>query len=220
MHFLVEAKAAGFDVPADRLDVALDWVRGRLDRAGVQPTPPRSDWTVAMQDRAYLCHILALAGRPDAGWNARLREQSARLNFAARAHAAAALLLAGEPRRALPLMESMVLPATRARVPGRLLDSDVRDAALLLAAWLDVDPENEAVTQLAQYLRDRQRDGHWGNTQDNALALLAFGKLARHLPAEEQPFAGTLTLPDGFGPRVLGHERRDLVARRRARAAR
>ena len=196
VHFLVEAQAAGFAVPADRLDAALGWVRGRLGRA-MPPDASENDWILDMQARAYLCHVLALAGRPDAGWNARLREQTARLNFAARAHAASALLLAGEPRRALPLLESLALPVTRPRVPGRLLDSDVRDAALLLSAWIDVDPENAAVAQLAQFLRDRQRDGHWGNTQDNALALLAFGKLARHLPDEERPFAGALELPGG-----------------------
>ncbi|NCA83337.1 MAG: hypothetical protein EOM72_11440, partial [Opitutae bacterium] len=196
VHFLVEAKAAGFAVPADFLGAALDWARAQLDRA-VDVDATEGDWVLEMQSRAHLCHVLARGGRPDAGWNARLREQSGKLNFAARAHAAAALLLAGEPRQALPLMESLALPVSRARVPGRLLDSDVRDAALLLSAWLDVDPENEAVARLAQYLRDRQRDGHWGNTQDNALALLAFGKLARHLPAEAQPFSGTLTLPGG-----------------------
>ena len=83
-----------------------------------------------------------------------VREQSARLNFAARAQTAAALLLAGEPRQALPLLESLALPVSRARVPGRLFDSDVRDAALLLSAWLDVDPENAVVARLAQYLRE------------------------------------------------------------------
>ena len=196
VHFLVEAQAAGFDVPADRLEAALGWVRGRLDRT-MSADAAEGEWILDMQARAYLSHVLALAGRPDAGWNARLREQSAKLNFAARAHAASALLLAGEPRQALPLMESMVLPVARPRVPGRLLDGDVRDAALLLSAWLDVDPENAAAARLAQYLRDRQQDGHWGNTQDDALALLAFGKLAKHLPAEEQPFAGKLELPGG-----------------------
>ena len=195
-HFLVEAKAAGFDVPADRLEAALGWARGQLDRA-VSADATEDEWILEMQSRAYLCHVLALAGRPDAGWNARLREQSAKLNFAARAHAASALLLAGEPRQALPLMESLALPTARPRVPGRLLDSDVRDAALLLSAWLEVDPDNAAVARLAQYLRGRQRDGHWGNTHDDALALLAFGKLARQLPDAEQPFAGSLSLPDG-----------------------
>ena len=196
IHFLLEAKAAGFDVPADLLDEALDWVRGRLDHA-VPTAATEDEWILEMQARAYQCYLLALAGRPDAGWNARLREQSAKLNFAARAQTAAALLLAGEPRQATPLLDSMALPVSRVRVPGRLLDSDVRDAALLMSAWLDVDPGNVAVERLAQYLRDGQRDGHWGNTQDDAMALLAFGKLARQLPADEQPFSGTLELPGG-----------------------
>lgn len=196
VHFLIEAQAAGFAVPADNLEAALTWVRGRLDRA-ISSDATENEWILEMQGRAYQVYLLARAGRPDAGWAARLREQSSRLNFAARAQTAAALLLAGEPRQALPLLESLVLPVSRARVPGRLLDSDVRDAALLLSAWLDVDPGNVAVARLAQYLRDSQRDGHWGNTQDDALALLAFGKLARQLPEKELPFSGTLTLPDG-----------------------
>lgn len=196
VHFLVEAQAAGFDVPADRLAEALDWVRERLDRTVPADASPE-EWADEMQERAYLCHVLALAGKPDAGWNARLREQAAKLTFAGRAHTASALLLAGEPRQAVAMMDSMGLPSPRARTPGRLLDSDVRDTALLLSAWLDVDPDGEAVARLAQVLRDRQRDGHWGNTQDDAMALLAFGKLARHLPAEAQPFSGALSLPGG-----------------------
>ncbi len=196
LHFLLEAKAAGFMVPAEPLETALDWARGWLDTA-ISPNASEEDWILEMQSKAYLCHLLALAGRPDPGWNARLREQSARLNYAARAQTAAALLLAGEPRQAIPLMESVNLPISRPRVPGRLLHSEVRDAALMLSTWLDVDPENEAVDRLAQYLRDSQQDGHWGNTQDNAMALLAFGKLARLLPAEEESYEGTLLLPDG-----------------------
>jgi uncharacterized protein YfaS (alpha-2-macroglobulin family) len=202
VHFLVEAKAAGFAVPEGALESALAWVRGRLDRA-LTPGLPEDEWRREMQMRAYYAHVLARAGRPDAGWNARLREQVGRLSFAAKAHAAAALVLSGEPRQAVELMEPLGLPVRRDREPGRLFDSDVRDAALLLDAWLEVDPEGPAVARLAQSLRDRQRDGHWGNTQDNAMALLAFGKLARHLPDTEEPFAGMLTLPGG-GPTVFG----------------
>jgi alpha-2-macroglobulin len=196
LHFLVEAKAAGIDVSEPQLEAALEWARGRLDRTisdGMREAERREE----LQFRAYLCHVLALAGKPDAGWAARLREQSDRLTDAARAHVASALLLAGEPRQAVELLESMPMPSLRPRRPGHLLDSDVRDASLMLAAWLRVDPQNPAVARLAQLLRDRQRDGHWGNTQDNAMALLAFGKLARQLPDEEQPFAGELVLPNG-----------------------
>jgi len=196
LHFLLEAKAAGFTVPAESLEAALQWARVWLDCA-VSPEASEETWIMEMQSKAYLCHLLALAGRPDPGWNARLREQSARLNYAARAQTAAALLLAGEPRQAVPLMESITLPISRPRVPGRLLHSEVRDASLLLSTWLDVDPENEAVERLAMYLQGSQQDGHWGNTQDDAMALLALGKLARFLPAQKQSYEGTLTLPDG-----------------------
>lgn len=196
IHFLVEATAAGFAVPEGPLEAGLAWVRGRLDRA-ISPEASPDTWRSEMGMRAYFCQVVALAGRPDAGWNARLREQADQLSFAAKAQTAAALILAGEPRQAVALMETLALPVPRTRTPGCLLDSDVRDAALLLSAWLEVDPENAAVAQLAQALRDRQRDGHWGNTQDNALALLAFGKMARYLPDTEEPFAAVMTLPNG-----------------------
>ncbi|HOO20201.1 MAG TPA: MG2 domain-containing protein [Kiritimatiellia bacterium] len=196
LHFLVEAQAAGFPVPETHLKAGLDWLRNRLEKA-VSPDLEEKDWRIEMGRRAYACQILALAGHPDAGWAARLAEQSGRLDYAARVHTAAALLHAGEPRQAVALMEALPMPAPRARVPGRLLDSEVRDAALLLSAWLEIDPDHAAVPALAQRLRDLQRDGHWGNTQDNALALLAFGKLARRLPDEEQPLSGSVRLPDG-----------------------
>ena len=54
-------------MPAENLDEALNWVRGQLDR----PVPldaSENELILEMQARAYQCHILALAGRPDAGW--------------------------------------------------------------------------------------------------------------------------------------------------------
>ncbi len=56
--------------------------------------------------------------------------------------------------------------------------------------------DHAAVPSAGQRLLILQRDGHWGNTQDNALAL-AFGKLARRLPDEEQPPVRPVRLPDG-----------------------
>ena len=196
LHFLVEAKAAGHEVPEEPLGAALGWARRRLD-APISPSLSEEDWRREMGRRSYACMILARAGTPDAGWAARLREQAGRLDYAGRVQTATALLLGGEPRQAVELMEAMPFPAMRPRKPGRLLDSAVRDAALLLSAWMDVDPGNEAAGALAQGLAAMRRDGHWGNTHDNAMALVAFGKMARSLPAEEQPFSGAVEMPDG-----------------------
>jgi hypothetical protein len=197
-HFLAEASRAAYPVPADRLDAALNGLRTRLDRETVSDaTPGNEAWADDMQERAYACHVLAIAGRPDPGWNARLRELAPRLRFAARVHVASALLLSGEPRQATELLRTLGLPTERPRETGGLLNSDVKDAALLLSAWLDVEPENPAVDQMAQWLDRRQRDGHWGSTQDNAMALLALGKRARRFPSEARPAQGVLTLEGG-----------------------
>lgn len=196
LHFLTEARAAGFDVALERYDAAMNWARGRL-ATSVRGDIESSEWHRDLQIRAYICHVLALANKPDVGWTARLRELSPRLNDVTKTHVAAALLLSGEPRQAVALLDSLPMPTPGPRDAGEWLDSDVRAAALLLATWLEVDPQNAAVAKLAQYLRARQRDGHWGTTQDNAMALLALGKMAQQLPDAEEPLKGRILFPNG-----------------------
>ena len=197
-HFLVEARKAAYAVPVDRVEAALKWLGERLDRGVITEVDPNdAAWADDLQERAYACYVLALAGRPNHGWNARLREQAPRLRFAAQVHTAAALLLSGEPRQATELLSQLGLPLARPRDIGGLLNSEVRDAALLLTAWLEVDPQHEVVARLVQYLDSRQVDGHWGTTQDNAMALLALGKYAQRVPADLRPFTGSLALPGG-----------------------
>ena len=199
IHFLLEAQKAGFTVPAATLDPAVAWLQrtfgSNRDRA--------TQWQQDMQDKAYTCHILALAQKPDYGWMSTLTEDAAKLNTAARAHLATAWMLAGEPRKATAILDAIPLPAPRPRESSDWTDSDIRDCALLLMAWLEIDAETPMVNQLVQALRSRQRDGHFGSTQDNAFALLAFGKLMSQFPDTEKPFSGTV-LCNGqtlaFGP--------------------
>lgn len=198
-HFLAEAKKASYNVPQDRLDAALNWLRERLDKAVISDADPKNvAWQDDMQERAYACHVLALAGKRDHGWNARLREEAVRLRFAARVHVASALLLSGEPRQATEMMTQLGMPADRPREIGGLLNSSVRDASLLLSAWLDIDPKNEAVARLVQFIDKKQGVGHWYTTQDDAMALLALGKYAQRVPADTRPFSGILSFQRGL----------------------
>jgi alpha-2-macroglobulin len=196
-HFLVEAGRASFAVPEDRLLAALDSLRKRLDQD--PPADCATDSSERKQDleeRAYACMILAIADRPDHGWNARLREQADQLTLAARAHAASALMLAGEPRQARKLLDNAGLPAAgRPRDSGSAPGSAVRDAALLLLAWLDLDPAAAQAAEFARFIERQQQDGHWFTTQDDAMALLALGRYARLARADARPFTATLTLP-------------------------
>ncbi len=196
VHFLLEARRAAYDVPPDRLESALTALRARLDRDTCDIGS--ADWASDMTERAYACQVLALAGRPEHGWNARLREEAARLPYAARIHAAAALLASGEPRQATELMRSLDMPdMNRPREAGRIASGGAREAALLLGVWLDVDPRNPIAARLAQALEAREKDGHWETTQDDALALMALGKYARLAPPP-QSLSATLRTPDGL----------------------
>ncbi len=198
VHFLAEARAAGIDVPQGVWESALGWVRARLAR----PLPAASGqddvvWSRDAQARAYACHVLALAGRPDAGWNARLREEAAELPFAAKVHTAAALLLAGTPREAVALLDGLGLPGEGPREIEGFFNSRARDAALLLSAWLDADPGHAAVPQLIALLDGLQVNGRWASTQDNGMALLALGKHAARTPPAARAYTGRATLGDG-----------------------
>ena len=219
VRFLLDARAAGYTVPEAPLDAALRWIRSsileaRLPTAAATFTP---EWRSAMRLRAEACRVLAAAGRAPAGWIDRLCERTADLDFAARVHLACALRAAGDPRRAADLLASLPIPTPRARRGGDCHDGDVREAAMLLDAWLDVDPDAPSVYGLAAYLRSRRNtEGHWGCTQDNALALCAFAKLARRLPSAETPPSFEWTAgaapagrsPDASADSTLDWERR------------
>jgi uncharacterized protein YfaS (alpha-2-macroglobulin family) len=179
VHFLIEAKKSGYAVPEDRLSAALDYLKDQLPRAGVA-------------DRAYLCHVLALAGRAERGWTARLLENAAELPVSGRAHLAAALLADGKPREAVTLLQAIDLPGGSQPVAAG--DSRIRSLALLLSAWLDIDPAHAIVPRLVHELQGLRiaRHGGWGNTQDNALALMALGKYARVTKPQQAACSGEL----------------------------
>ena len=183
-HFLVEAKKAGHPVPEDRLNSALDNLRDNLERRD-------------SENRAYICEVLALAGRPEQGWVSRLAESAGELSTADRAHLAAALLAGGKPREAVKLLVDMGVPVVREGRGGH--ESRSRDIALALSAWLDIEPGNEMVSRLIRELEGlRVADkGWWGTTQENAMALMALGKFARLTKPDHTPYAGEF-LPSGL----------------------
>ncbi|MBU4460725.1 MAG: hypothetical protein KJ579_09165, partial [Verrucomicrobia bacterium] len=194
VHFLVEARRARHAVPDDRIEAALDWMRTRLEAAGPTDADPGN---VAWQDdqelRAYICDVLARSGKAESGWTARLLEQAARLRPAARAHLAAALIHGGRPRDAAPLLRG-IEPAGGAEVrrTGGCFNSRVRDAALALAAWTELDPAAPEAVALARQLMDARHDGRWATTQENAAALLALGRAAAAQPRETEPFRAAI----------------------------
>jgi uncharacterized protein YfaS (alpha-2-macroglobulin family) len=94
-------------------------------------------------------------------------------------------------------LKELGLPGAGQRDQGGCFNSPNRNAALLLSAWLDIDPKNEDVIKLVHILGKAKINGYWGTTQDNAMALMALGKYARRIKQESRDFKAMITLPDG-----------------------
>ncbi|HBA85762.1 MAG TPA: hypothetical protein DCZ95_16895 [Verrucomicrobia bacterium] len=185
-HFLTEAARAGYDVPSDRLNAALEFLQKRL----AQRVTKASD----LQLRPYICLVLALAGKPEHGWMARLREES--LDASGRVELAAALAAAGRRRDAAAVLAGQTAATDTPSEIGGRLNSATRDIALLLSVRLDMEPDHAEVPTLVQQLLQARKNDAWPNTQENAMALLALGKYSRVLLGQNKAFAARLLWPE------------------------
>ena len=149
--FLAEARRAGYArdlIDVDALESILNVRR----------------WDDADDDE--LCYIAldrALLGKPDKAMMSNLFESRAALSAESRGQLARAFILAGDPHNARTLLDEAAAPP------------DLRAAAFLLSAWVELDPANARCVECVERINaavDRKA-GHWGTTQDNALAINA-----------------------------------------------
>lgn len=178
VHFLVEAHQAGYALPEKWLDDALDLI-GELARSGRDGWP--SSWRPSLREntRAYACYVLARAGRPERGAMDQLvKDRWEQLSVAARTHLAGAYALIGNRPRFDELLPAADAPVESGRSTGFTWHSLARDEAMRLEVLATVDPDHIQVPRLMRRLSARAENGRWYNTQENAFALLALGKLA------------------------------------------
>jgi alpha-2-macroglobulin len=192
-HFLLEAKKAGYEVPQSSLDRAVKSLR-----ASVEAVPGASERNEYFYDNlAYACYVLAIAGEPSNAWLERMLEMKSGLSYYARLMNASSLLVGGDPKRAVALLKELGLPGPGSRDFGGCFNSPNRNAALLLSAWLDIEPKQDDVFKLVQILGKSRINGYWGTTQDSAMALMALGKYAQRVKGVVREYKGTIILPGG-----------------------
>jgi hypothetical protein len=113
----------------------------------------------------------------------RLLEEEALLPLDARIHLAAALAEDRRPADATRLLAAIPIDDCLAttRAEDGSLESPPRTLALLLSAWVRIDPLRPVVPALVRRLEETSENGRWQTTQDNAMALLALGEYSRVL---------------------------------------
>jgi uncharacterized protein YfaS (alpha-2-macroglobulin family) len=182
-HFLTEAKAAGYQVPADFYDHLMGYVRHLMDTG--------TDDAEQLEAQSYAAYVMALAGKPERAIMDHLTElvsadarpddvfDAASMRSDGRLMMACAWLLSGRRDLAEGLLpDSVPIPRTKRQQDGNL-GSPIRDRALLILALEQVSPNRPELPSLVQQLADQEIKNQWGSTQDVAFSVLAIGRYLR-----------------------------------------
>jgi alpha-2-macroglobulin len=171
-HFMIEARTAGYQIPAGFLDNWIRFQRG-VARNWMEQREGSAHAAISHEElaQAYRLYTLALAGQPETGAMNRLRE-SPGLSVQARWRLAAAYLLAAQPEAA-DRLTAAIPTETRDYSPFNLTyGSADRDQAMILETLMLMGKRQEAVP-VAMRIARRMSSGTWMNNQARAWSLRA-----------------------------------------------
>lgn len=171
-HFLIEAEAKGYYVPAELLRKWKSFQRSRALEWRRNTKYVRADLV-----QAYRLYTLALAGSPEMGAMNRLREED-RLPSSAAWMLAAAYAVSGQREAAGELVNNLSQAVAPYREMGYTYGSAIRDKALILQTLVLLGEDTRAfelVKEISMVLGD---EGYWLSTQETAMCLKAVGAFA------------------------------------------
>ncbi|HEX5171681.1 MAG TPA: alpha-2-macroglobulin family protein, partial [Cyclobacteriaceae bacterium] len=164
-HFLVEAEARGYYVPADML---RKWKKHQRDKAQEWRRNDKYFSSDLMQ--AYRLYTLALSGSAELGSMNRLREMG-NLSSTAAWMLAASYAKAGQPEAAKKMIGSLSTVVKQYREMGYCYGSDLRDKALILETLVILGEKEKAFVLLKDISSQLSNSGYWMSTQEVAFAL-------------------------------------------------
>ena len=174
-HFLLEAKAKGYEVPANLLG---DWTRFQKKAARLWDSGQSEGGVGTVSghqlSQAYRLYSLALAGQPDMASMNRLRELNG-LMAAARWRLAAAYALAGKMEIARQLSEGQPLSVEPYEEFAFTYGSELRDKAFILETLILLGDEKRSA-ELAAYISEQLGSNAWMSTQSTAQALVSMSR--------------------------------------------
>lgn len=185
-HFLIEAEAKGYFVPADMMkrwknfqkNKALEWRRNQ-------------EYYNSDLMQAYRLYTLALAGSPELSAMNRLREFN-NLPQTASWMLAAAYVKAGQPEAAKKIAANLSYTVKPYRELSYSYGSDVRDKALIMETMVALTDKTKAFEILKDLSKILSNEGYWLSTQEVAFALKAIGSFVSMDKPSPLKFAYTL----------------------------
>ncbi len=172
-HMLLDAREAGYDVNARRLDDALDWLADNADRSSYSYAEPYIQYVLARADRGQkgrIKKLLALMPKEPTGEDA---EKVYLLK--------AALYQLGDRRYESDLKSPDVSSLSETRRYGYSYYSDRRRRAMMLNTFYELfgaDPKGEALMNLVGRSLS-ERASYWYTTQELVWGVTALGKWSK-----------------------------------------
>ncbi|MFB6455450.1 alpha-2-macroglobulin [Chitinophaga sp. Hz27] len=170
-HFLVEAQARGYSIPAGLLD---GWKKYQKNKANTW-APNTTNFYGGDLTQAYRLYLLALAKVPELGAMNRLKEFKY-ISVPAKWRLAAAYKLAGQPEVANSLTQGLGTEVKAYNQLGGTFGSDLRDKAMILETEAVLGQNNRATALVKEIAANLAQDNMWYSTQTTAYALIAIAK--------------------------------------------
>lgn len=174
---LVEAKATGYDIDADVYGNAIGYLLENMPRLD------RNDATWQYNRQAFIVYVLTRAGELPYTPANFLYDNRLRLGNYGKAYLAQAFFLDdAKSSRVKTLMSDLtsaaVLSAAGAHWEEAETDywnwnTDLRSTAIVLDAFVRINPEAVHTTDAVRWLMAHRRSDGWGSTQETAWTLLA-----------------------------------------------
>jgi alpha-2-macroglobulin len=186
---LIEASKRDYDVPDEDLSRMADYLEATLRKGSVVESIPHGN--IADGDtRALFVMTLGRMGRPQPAYVSQLWEERDKLTpFGLSFLGVAAHEMDKDHALVGPILAEV---ETRARVAdneawfesaakgGYSMDSPLRSHASALLAYAEGNGNSDMEAKLLKGLLARQRNGLWGNTQENVFGIMGVYELSKH----------------------------------------
>lgn len=188
IQFLVSAQNAGYSVPVQMLQNALNYSK-QVANSWFRAEP----WS--QQEQAYRLFVLALAGRPDMAAMNRLKESQIKRPVS-QWLLASAYALSHQEGIAAKMVRDLSSDVASYRETGGTYGSSTRDYALILQSMVILDMQQDAYRMLEKISR-AMGSNEWYSTQETAFALHAAAQFVRKYLGSQKGIQVLVTTPEG-----------------------
>lgn len=205
LHFLLEARRAGYDVDNTVLTNLIQYVQTQVNKKETEDyyyydeNNKLQERVIVPEETFYSLYVLALANHPNLSVmnyfkseitpmamgsasvsHASMSGQNNLFTLDSKYMLAAAYALTGDKKAFSTLLPAGFEGERATRSLGGNFGSYIRDESISLATLVESQPDNSQIPILAKHISEDLKNTDWLSTQEEAFALIALGKLSEN----------------------------------------